>query len=342
MNLSRLLHVLGVAVLAGVLLAGNVGAETTGKKTPLYIIERDTLQTRNYVPIINHQTSIINLGRKQIVLTLSSEIPQGKYRKGDGYPAFLAESLLPEPLFSPVEVTPERTSYLPAPQVITDKGRTIFSWRKVVLPPGESVVAQYDNFFGEKDVYRKKDGFDFAGVRVKTSYSAKEVLQNNYELSMIYEIENTTRNPVRDFSLSLFVPLKKIEKDRERKLFVVNKICSSPNVEVSRVTKSDGFGEAASGIAVTFITGELQVGMPVVFMLSLTGIRSAEQEGVIWPILNVTGRRYPAVIWPQTVVTSDAPFDVTRFSYISYNLAINDGNIFILKPGFVGTGKANK
>jgi hypothetical protein len=102
-----------------------------GETERLYVIERDTLQTRNFTPIINHETMLFNLGDRPLSLELNSSIPAGKFVKGKYYPAFLEESLLPDPLFSPIEVAPKKTSYLAKPEIKTAGDKTTFVWKKV-------------------------------------------------------------------------------------------------------------------------------------------------------------------------------------------------------------------
>ncbi len=310
-------------------------ASAAGKEpVALYVIERDTLQTRNYVPIINHQTMVVNLGEKPVKLELISKIPAGMSRKGDGYPAFLEESLLADPLFSPLEVAPKKTSYLAKPEAAGTTGKPSYVWRNVPLPPGESVVAQYDNYFGEAGLYWRDDGFDFLGLGVKTDYRVEKPAPDKTVLSLSFEITNRTAEPVQDLGIGIFVPLRQLLKDREITMLELDRICSSPNVESSRLTKSDGFGEAAEGMGAGINIKELLPGKSEKFFLCLTG-KAAPQSAASWPILTVTGRSIRPAVWPATTIKPDTPVNEARFSYLAYNLVVKDRQVFRFTPGGV-------
>lgn len=329
------------AVLA-MMLASFAGAPAPAAGTepaPLYVIERDTLQTRNYVPIINHQTMVVNLGEAPVKLGLVSNIPAGKNRKGDGYPAFLEESLLAEPLFSPLEVAPRKTSYLAKPELAGTAGKPAYVWRNVPLQPGESVVAQYDNYFGEAGLYWRDDGFDFLGLGVKTDYRVEKPARDKTELSLSFEITNRTAEPVQDLGIGIFVPLRQLLKDREITMLELDRICSSPNAEASRLTKSDGFGEAAEGIGAGINIKELLPGKTEKFFLCLAG-KAAPQSAASWPILTVTGRSIRPAVWPATTIKPDTPVNEARFSYLAYNLVVKDRQVFRFSPGDVGVEAA--
>ncbi len=297
----------------------------------LYIIGRDTLQTRNFVPIVNHQTVIINLGEKPLELELTSKIPAGKHREGEGFPAFLEDSLLPDPVFSPIGVSPKRTSYLARPNLSTQKSGKAYVWRGVMLPPGESVIAQYDNYFGEPNHYWRPYGFDFHGIQVRKTYTSRKARASIWELSFSYDIVNTRAYAVKDFSLSIFVPIKQIQKESETVFLELQQICSSPNIEVSRVTKSDGYGEAGYGVATALMVTDLIPKAKINFFMRLSGNKIAD-TGAIWPILNMMGRSHDQAVWPATDVRVSAPVKIDRFSYLSYNLALMDSQMFAFSP----------
>jgi hypothetical protein len=317
------------------LLPINTAAAADKEPSPLYIIERDTLQTRNFIPVINHQTMVINLGERPVVLEVTSKFPLERYKEGNGYPAFLDDSLLPDPLFSPIEVTPKKTSYLARPDIVTGTKDMSFTWKKILLPPGEAVVGQYDNYFGEEGHFSKADGFDFLGIKVKTDYHVIPLKGNLTELSFSFEIINQTDQAIKDFSFGIFVPVKQILKNNEITFLELERICTSPNVEASRITKSDGFGEAAEGVGVSVNVKELVPGKGTKFFLSVTGTQ-ATKRGTIWPIISLTGRNTQSAAWPPTTITTDSPTNEGRFSYLSYNLVIKDRLIFNVHPeGFI-------
>lgn len=312
-------------------MAGRTATAAGKQPVPLYVIERDTLQTRNYVPIVNHQTMVVNLGDRPVKLELISKIPPGMNKKGDGYPAFLEESLLADPLFSPLEVAPKKTSYLAKPELA---GEATYVWRNVSLPQGESVVAQYDNFFGEAGLYWRDDGFNFQGLQVKTAYHVVKRTQGGSELSLGFEVTNRTGEPVQDLGIGVFVPVRRLLRDSESTMLELDRICTSPNVEASRLTKSDGFGEAAEGVGAGLNVKELAPGKTEKFFLCLSG-KAVTQAAASWPILTVTGRSIRPAVWPATIIRPDTPVSEGRFSYLAYNLVVKDRQIFRFSAGGV-------
>jgi hypothetical protein len=298
---------------------------------PVYIIERDTLQTRNFTPIINHQAMVINLGEKPVLLSLTSSFPTEKNKKGAGYPAFLDDSLIADPLFSPLEITPKKTSYLVQPEITVAKKEVTYLWNNVMLPPGESVVAQYDNYYGEQNYYWREDGFDFHGISVKTDYSVQQQKNGQIDLTLNFDILNNTPDTVQDFDFGVFVPVRQLLKDGDINILKLVKICTSANSESSQITKADGFGEAAEGVAASFRSKELQHGKQESFFLSISGIPAPSAKVArSWPIVTVVGRSIRPAIWPATAVTSAMPINEGRFSYLSYNVVIKDHQRFVV------------
>jgi len=322
-----LILVMGITLLCPWHSLGNNAREPL----PLYIIERDTLQTRNFTPVINHETMIVNLGEHALSMDIISDIPSGKFKKGNAYPAFLEESLLPDPLFAPLEVSPTRTTHLDKPEITTKKGDTSFLWKDLRLPTGEAIIAQYDNYFGEPDLYRRHDGFDIEGLEIKTDYSVHGAENSEWQISLAYTVRNKTPTTLKDLSLGVFIPLTLLHETGATNFFELTQICLSPNINYSRVTRADGFGRAASGVDAIQWTEKLAAGATISFSLRLVGYRKIDNE-TIWPLLTVMGRNPRKAIWPPTVVHTKEPVREGRFSYLSYNLIIQDRERFILSP----------
>lgn len=320
-------------LLIGVLLLWPWSNQGLAKEEPsaLYIIERDTLQTRNFTPIINHHTMVVNVGERPLKLELTSDIPPGKFRQGEHYPAFLEDSLLPDPLFSPIEVSPTKVSHLGQPEMVTDRDHTSFVWKEVFLSPGEAVIAQYDSFFGEPKIYWQPQGLEIFGLRVHTHYTARRLKGSSRELSFEYEVINSTGSILKDVSLEIFIPLRRIDEEKETTLLELRQICSSPNVEVSRITKVDGFGEAASGVAVTLWIEEMEANGNVNFFLRLSASQVIE-AWTLWPIISLHGRSLQAPAWPPTFIKAEVPVRKGRFSYLAFNLVIQDSRVLELSP----------
>jgi len=301
-----------------------------GETERLYVIERDTLQTRNFTPIINHETMLFNLGDRPLSLELNSPIPAGKFVKGKYYPAFLEESLLPDPLFSPIEVTTKKTSYLAKPEIKTAGDKTSFVWKKVAIPPGEAMIAQYDNYLGEPSLYWSKDGLEVFGLTIRTNYSAQRKAGDGV-LSFDYELANATGSELSDLMLDVFIPLRLINETKETTLLELKEIAFSPNAEIAQVTKADGFGRATSGVSIILWSRSLAQNGKLHFFLRLMGGRTTE-TGEIWPIITIRGRSLQQPLWPPTRIKMEEKVNEGRFSYVSYNLVIQDSRVLRISP----------
>jgi len=302
-----------------------------GESQPFYVIERDTLQARNFTPIINHETMAINLGNRPITMGITSPVPRNKFRQGKHYPAFLEDSLLPDPLFAPIEVAPTKTTYLTRPETITKGDSTSFVWKEVTLPAGEALIVQYDNYFGEPDLYWKPKGLEILGLVLHTDYTARRLKESSWELSFDYELINKTEGVLKDLSLDVFVPVTQLRAEKEINFLELSQICTSPNIEASKVTRTDGFGKAAYGVNVSLWTEELESHGKVHFSLRLIGSRKAK-SGTIWPIVILSGRNLRKPVWPPTIINTGEPVNEGRFSYFSYNLVTQDSRVFVLSP----------
>lgn len=329
-NTLRLLEILcaGVLLLCPLQSFGNSKREPL----PLYIIERDTLQTRNFIPIVNHETMIVNLGDYSLNLDLVSDIPPGKFRKGPAYPAFLEESLLPDPLFAPIEVAPTKTSYLDKPDIIAQNTTASFIWRDISLPPGEALIAQYDNYYGEPELFWRKEGVNIEGVAVKTEYTTKREDETRWAISFKYAIHNKTSTTIKDLSFGIFIPSENINEDGgTTPIFKIEEICLSPDIEFSQVTRSDGFGNAAAGISVMHWKDELSPDATISFSFRLVG-----QQGIpnsaIWPLITIMGRSLQRAVWPPSIIKTQTPVLEGRFSYVSYNLVMRDRTRVCMSP----------
>jgi hypothetical protein len=296
----------------------------------LYMIERDTLQTRNFTPIINHETMLVNRGETPLNMDLVSPVPSGKLVHSKYYPAFLEDSLLSDPLCSTIEIAPNKTSYLIKPEILEDSGGASFVWKGLTIPVGEAVIAQYDNYLGEPDMYWTKEGLDAFGLRLNTTYTTS-TQGELIEFSFVYELVNNTGSDISELSIDSFIPLQRIIESGKKPFFNLKEIGFSPNTEVSQVTKVDGFGKAASGVAVIYWARNLEAGGKARFLLKLTGTDPAK-EGSIWPIIGLQGRCIQKPVWPPTRITTTDKMSEERFSYVAYNLVIQDSRVIAFTP----------
>lgn len=327
---------LATGVLLGLLLLSSTGSGAAQDQgAPLYVIERDTLQTRNFVPIINHETLVVNLGEAGLSLQLTSPVPAGKNRTGPFYPAFLEDSLLPDPLFSPLEVAPDKVSYLERPQQVEKEGAHAFVWKPVELRAREAVIVQYDNYLGEPDFYRRPAGLDIYGLKINSRYQATETENGKWQLAFTYTLANETSSEISDLSLEIFLPLTRHSEDDEddagRVLLAPDQICSSPDLEVARTTRADGFGRPAAGLSALLRIETLKAGEQRSFFIKVSGQRD-EPTGTLWPILSLRGRSLQPAVWPPTRIDAVPAVKEGRFSYLAYNLVLQDSRVLELSP----------
>lgn len=319
---------------AGVLLLCSSQSFGNSKREPLplYIIERDTLQTRNFIPIVNHETMIVNLGDYGLTLDLVSDIPPGKFRKGPAYPAFLEESLLPDPLFAPIEVAPTKTTHLDKPDITTHNTTASFTWHDISLPPGEALIAQYDNYYGDSGLFCQKDGFKIEGLAIKTQYSTKREDETRWVMSFTYTIHNKTGTTIKELSFGVFIPCENINEDGgTAPIFKIEEVCLSPDIEFSRVTRTDGFGNAAAGINVMHWMDEFGSDATASFSFRLVG-QQGTANSAIWPLITIMGRSLQRALWPPSIIKTETPVREGRFSYVSYNLIVQDCKRMRMSP----------
>lgn len=299
---------------------------------PLYIIERDTLQTRNFIPIVNHHTMVVNLGDYDLTLDVVSDIPSGKFQEGPAYPAFLEESLLPDPLFAPIDVSPVKTLHLDRPDIVTDNNTTAFVWRDIKLSPGEALISQYDNYYGETGMFRRKAGFDIERLAIKADYSVKREDETRWTISFAYTLHNRTERMIKDLSFGVFIPCEHLNEDGgTTPLFDLGEICVSPEIEFSRVTRADGFGNAAAGINVMHWRDAFAADAAISFSFKLAG-RQGAADTAIWPLVTIMGRSLNRALWPPSTIETKTPVREGRFSYISYNLILQDRTRIRMSP----------
>lgn len=304
-----------------------VAAWTGGEEAPLYVIERDTLQTRNFTPIINHAIYLVNRSERTINLDLSSPIPAGRYRPAQFSPVFHEESSLSEPLVAPIRLAPPKTTGLAKPDIETAGDKATLTWKGVSIMPGEAMLAQYDNYYGEPSVFWAEDGLNLAGLKVHTDYAATST-PDGITLSFSYDIENATAAAVEDLTFEAFIPLASV--DEHPPLLTLTEIAVSPNITPTPVTRTDDLDRTLTGVAATLRLQHLPVDGTVHFFLRLTGLRT-DATGEIWPVITIRGRHIRDPLWPPAVIDLTKPAEIERFSYVSYNLVMRDSRM--LKAG---------
>ena len=289
---------------------------------PLYIIERDTLQTRNFMPIVNHTVLLMNLGERPLALDLSSAVPAGKWVKGPFWPAFLEQSQLPDPVFSPLDLSPKKTTYLPRPLEVEQGSSGSFLWKDVQIAAGEAAIGQYDNWYGEPGSFWTAAGMSLPGLAVRTTVSAASKAGTT-TFAFFYEVENRAEAACEDFTIEVFVPLKVLAEPVGIEFLEATELATSPNLTTSLTTRADGFGRAASGVAAVLWSGSLEKAGKMKFHVKVSGHRTAA-TGTLWPLVSIRGRSLAAGIWPAAEVKLAEAANIGRFAYLAYNLVLPD------------------
>lgn len=297
------------------------------------VIERDALQTRNFVPVINHDTMIVNLTPETMTIEIHSAIPPGKYLKDSPYSAFGTDSLLGGPMFAPFSLPIKGHIILEKPKVNrTDKGVSYY-WDNVVLPSGQAVRAQYDNYYGPTSDFYFNHVMNISGLDIKSDYKVKVEKEERgeilYQLGLHLTLENAGGQDVVEMFFRVFVPFALALEDKGDLHFLVEPvdIRFSDNLKVTTISLVDGFGNAARGVEASVPIGTLKPGGTFSCVLQIDCTQKAK-EGEIYPVMTILGRRQLVRAWPATIVKRVPPGTQKKFHYLLYNLVIGARRIF--------------
>jgi len=294
------------------------------------VIERDTIQTRNFVPVINHEAMVVNLTAHSLKSGIYSPLPGGKYRKDDPFAAFGRDSKLGAPTFSPFEVPIDDYIILEKP-LLEEKDKTFsYYWRDVVLPPRQAVVAQYDNSYGPLKDFFRDYGMEIAGLLIHSQYEV-EKRKGIYRLLLVITLRNQGEYHIREMLFRIFVPEALSLENRDTPLELVKpvEIFGSENLHVTTSSIVDGFGNTARGIDASLELDILEAGASVQLGLQIDCNKKAER-GEIYPIMYIIGRRKLTRLWPPTTISGAYAAGERKFHYLLYNLVIGDRRIFRL------------
>jgi hypothetical protein len=320
-------------ILSGLLLVSAYSFAGTAREKgegEIAVIERDTIQTRNFVPVINHEAMIVNLTAHSLKIDIDSPLPGGKYRKDDPFAAFGRNSKLGAPTFSPFKVPIDDYIILEKPLLEEKDKMFSYYWRNVVLPPGQAVVAQYDNSYAPlKDFYRDF-GMEIAGLLIGSQYSV-EKRKDIYRLSLVLTLQNQGEQHIKEMLFRIFVPeaLSLENRDEPLQLVKLKEIFASENLNVTTSSIVDGFGNTARGIDASLELDTLEAGASVQLALQIDCHKEAER-GEIYPIMYIIGRRKLTRLWPPTIISGAYAKSERKFHYLLYNLVIGDRRIFRL------------
>jgi hypothetical protein len=297
------------------------------------VIERDTLQTRNFVPVINHDAMIVNLTHKAMTIEIHSAIPPGKYLKDSPHSAFGTDSLLGGPMFAPFTLPIKGHIILEKPKVNRMGKGVSYYWDNVVLPSGQAVRAQYDNYYGPASDFYFNHGMSISGLDIKSDYTVKVEKEKKeeilYQLGLHLTLENAGEQDVVEMFFRVFVPFALALEDKGDLHSLVEpvEIWFSENLKVATISLVDGFGNAARGVEASVQIGTLKTGDTFHCALQIDCSKKAK-EGEIYPVMTLLGRRQLVRAWPATIVKGAPPETQEKFHYLLYNLVIGARRIF--------------
>ena len=294
------------------------------------IVERDIPQTRNLVPIVNHEVMVVNLSDEELEIDIKSPFPKELYVRSKFYPAFGETSLIAAPVYAPYEIEVSDYTILESPSIEVKEEDVIYSWRNVKIPAGEAVIAQYDNYFGDVNQYYTEEGLKIFELAVHTSHSA-ELEDQSVSLTLNYDLENKGEEDIEYLVFDAFLPYKLHLKVEEVELLEITEISASPEVELSAPMICDGFGTPANGKDAFVNAEKLSQGEHLEFFLKVRGIKRLD-KGEIYPLLTIRCRIRGEQIWPPTVIEFEKELKVESFYYNECSLVIGDSKLFKLGP----------
>lgn len=304
-------------------------------KPSILLVERDVPQTRvGFEPIINHEALIANLSDKTIEIDIESPIPKGLYIVKKFYPTFGQESLLAMPIYFPQKVKITSYKILERPSIERRNEEIVFRWANVSIPPGQAVIAPYENYFGNLSQFYIKGGLRVLELHVYTSYDVslkdggKRVIFN-----LNYNLENKGENDVEDLLMDVILPdvvYPEGEKS-EIKLFDTTETTASSQVKFHRGMVGDGFGKAATGTIFTANISKIKPGEANKLWMRVEGKKGADR-GECYPLFTFQFRMKGPPIWPRTILKSKKKLEIERFYYRQSNLVIPDSKLFRFGP----------
>jgi hypothetical protein len=294
------------------------------------VIERDTIQTRNFVPVVNHHALVANLSEQSLVVSIESPLLVGLYRK-DGYlSAFGYDSLLGTPLFAPFTLPIEKEIQLPKPTLQYVLGAPRYIWNEARMEAKQAVVAQYDNYFGPASQFRRSDGLTVIHWRIIQRYDLKSAGET-YDFRLNLELVNQGKEDIEEAFFRIFIPeaVALPGQNELTPIILTEDAWASESMGLARSSMSDGQGNATQGIDASQLLGVLKPGQPVPLVIRMR-FHQKKTQGQIFPVLTILGRQKETRIWPATEVRGAERDEQKSFHYLFYNLVIaEDWAIFL-------------
>lgn len=292
------------------ILALDLGTSDAAAAPAWTVVERDLLQTRNFVPVINHSTVVSNLDDADLALTIRSPVPPELDRSGPFWPRFGSDAVagsasmaggartLPDELARSVLGKPERMSG-------TQGG---YEWRAAVGGK-HALVAGYTNYFGAPDAFAASpERLQLLDLQIGSRFSMSH-RQDLLVLTVEIELANTGARPLSALQFKLCFPETVIDAAQQtQRLWSVRAHRVQGDAVYSSVGHVDGLGRrVAAGHAASLTVDALAAGERRRFALELSGVL-LERDDVLFPSYLVGfveaegGRR----IWPASVVLSSS------------------------------------
>ena len=294
--------------------------DASPQNNDLLIVERDTLQSRNLMPIINHMTMITNLSAKAQNLAIHSAVPPELDQVGAFWPKFGRDSQLELPVFPEdisTSITCTEVHYLDKPEKMTD-GTPGYRWN-VDVAPQSAVVAQYDNYYGPADRFVAGLGeLRILGLQITSHFQVNQV-GDDIVMTMTIKLSNTSKIALHDLSMKLCFPETIVDlRGRQLvRLYHMVRYYVSPPAIYSQIGHADGFGNRVTlGHAATITQREFTAGETSQFVFEIHGKRTIP-SGEIYPAHFITFRDIGADrIWPATDVFVEGKVAGTKRYYL--------------------------
>ncbi len=302
------------------------------KNGKLVMIERDTIQTRNLVPVINHAALIVNPGSEPLRVSIESPLSMPQYSENSPLAAFGEDSLLGAPMFAPFAVPYEKCLVLEKPELRKVEQGFAYAWKDVPIAAKQAAMAQYDNYFGPIGRFFRPDGLEFSGLKLIEEYTIQRK-GAEYDLHFTIILKNTGGQDIDEAFFRLFLPTALVMEGEPpyQPLIEVDEIWGGEKIGVDTSTMVDGTGRTAKGIDASIPIGRIPRGQEYRFVLQLK--MKIVTDNFLLPLLTILGRSPGNRCWPPTRLPDPAVQPEKRFNYLFYNLVIGDRFAIELKSG---------
>ncbi|MYN19731.1 hypothetical protein GTP81_23585 [Rugamonas sp. FT107W] len=270
----------------------------------LSVFERDLIQTRNFIPVINHSTVVANPGDADLALIIRSPIPAELDRAGPFWPRFGPDATTASTSGGvPAALANLARTVLGLPERMSG-GQAGYEWRSVV-DGKHALVADYTNYFGRPDAFVSGPGqLQLLDLHVRSRFTASRQ-QDEQVLTMEIELDNTGPRRLGGLQFRLCFPETVIDAAQQtRRLWSVRAHRVQGDAVYSSVGHVDGLGRrVVTGHAATLTADTLAPGERRSFTLTLSGA-PPEREDVLFPsfLIGFFEAEGGPRLWPASTV----------------------------------------